>query len=131
MAKRRLIVEMESFGLFEPFDRKKLPKLVRFTEEIPVDLAHEFGYLLRIRGAKGKKLKFRIDHPEFRDDQGRKAPPFTGEEIINKNDYRFFLGDTFWEPLENKAGFWELTTWIDGNEVARKGFNMVYEPSAI
>jgi hypothetical protein len=126
MAKRKLDVEMVSFGLYEPFNRKKLPRLIQFTKEIPVDLDHEFGYILRIRGGKSLKLKFKIDHPEFRDEKGQKAAPFTGEEIINKNDYQFFLGDTFWEPLHNKAGFWELTTWIDGKEVARKGFNMTH-----
>lgn len=130
MAKKRLEVEMISFGLYEPFVRKNLPKLIHFTTDIPVDPVHEFGYILRIRGAKGRRLKFRIEHPEFRDEHGRKAAPFSGEEIINKNDYRFFLGDTFWEPLFNKAGFWELITWIDGQEVAKKGFNMIYNPPA-
>jgi len=114
---------MVSFGLYEPFDRKNIPKLLQFTEHITVAPGREFGYILRIQGGKGAKLTFRIDHPEFRE-QGQRAPQFTGEEIIHHNDYQFFLGDTFIEPWHNKTGFWELITWIDGVEVARKGFNM-------
>ena len=41
------------------------------------------------------------------------------------NDFRFFLGDTIWEPLEDKKGEWRLITWLDGVKVADKTLVMV------
>ena len=128
MAKQSPLVTMVSYGLYEPWDRKSIPKLIRFTTEIPVALGHEFGYVLRIQKAKNSLIDFTMEHPSFKDDKGRKAAPFTGEQYVKQNDYLFFLGDTFWEPLWDKAGRWELVTRLDGREVARKAFEMVFLP---
>lgn len=114
MAKKKVDVKVESYGLYKPLDKgsKELPKLVRFTEEIPCELGVEFGTILHIRNARGLKLTFQIDHPPFSDE------PFTGTEHIPLNDWKFFLGDTTWEPVEDKAGEWRIRTWIDGDLVA-------------
>ncbi len=98
---------------------KALPKLVRFTDEIPCELGVEFGYILRIRNARGLKLTFQIDHPPFSNE------PFTGMEHIPLNDWKFFLGDTTWEPIEDKAGEWRIRTWIDGDLVSDRTLTLV------
>jgi hypothetical protein len=125
MAKKQASVDMISYGIYEPWDRKGIPKLIQFTQTIPVALDREFGYVLRIQKAKNSLIDFTIDHPPFKDAKGRKAAPFTGEQYVKQNDFQFFLGDTFWEPLEDKVGPWELVTRLDGKEVARMTFQMV------
>ena len=100
-------VKMVSFGLYTPFDRegRQLPQVVEFTTDVPARLGVEFGYILQIRKVRGETLTFEINHPPFTDDSGNISPPFTGEVRITDNDYRFFLGDTLWEPLEDKLSF--------------------------
>jgi len=119
MPKQKPDVKIESYGLYRPLEKKgkALPKLVRFTEEIPCELGVEFGYILHIRNARGLKLAFQIDHPPFLRD-GEIDLPFSGTEHIPLNDWKFFLGDTTWEPIEDKAGEWRIRTWIDGDLVA-------------
>ena len=119
MAKQKPDVKMESWGLYTPLDKgsKVLPKLIRFTDKIPCELGVEFGYILHIRKGRGMKLTFQIDHPPFLRD-GEIDPPFTGEEYVPLNDWKFFLGDTAWEPIEDKEGDWRIRTWIDGDLVA-------------
>ena len=127
MSKNKAIVDMVSYGIYQSWDRKTVPKLSKFTTDIPVGLSCEFGYLLRIQKARGAKIDFTMHHPRFLDESGRRAAPFHGELYVKNNDYRFFLGDTFWEPLADKVGLWELVTRLDGLEVARKTFNMYLE----
>jgi hypothetical protein len=69
---------------------------------IKSDIGTEFGYVLHINKAKGKRIDFRIDHPPFKGEDGKVRPPFTGQVFINSNQYEFFLGDCVWEPLEDK-----------------------------
>jgi len=118
---------MESWGLYTPLekDSKELPKLVRFTDEIPCELGVEFGYILHIRKGRGMKLTFQIDHPPFFDSGGEVAHPFTGEEYVRSNDWKFFLGDTTWKPIADKAGDWRIRTWLDGNLVADRTLTLV------
>jgi len=122
MAKKNIESELYSYGIYSNWDRdsKKLPKLKKITDEIPLQLDIEFGYVIRIRGAKGKRIQYKIDHPPFPDEQGAPAEPFTGEYFINSNNYEFFLGDTIWEPIHNKKGEWTLTTWLDGKVLYKK-----------
>ena len=47
-----------------------------------------------------------------------------GEEFVNANEWRFFLGDTVWLSIEDKCGEWELITMLDGTEVAKMTFNL-------
>lgn len=127
MAKKKADVSMHSHGLYDGWDRdsKELPTLVKITTEIETELNIEFGYILRIRNARNSKITFRIEHPPFTDSTGKIAPPFVGELFVKTNDYRFFLGDTIWAPVENKRGKWRLITWLDGDKVADKTLNMV------
>jgi len=113
---------MHSHGQYDGWDRdsKSLPNLVRIGTEIEAALDVEFGYILRIRNARNAKITFRIDHPPFKGDDGEIAPPFDGELYVKTNDFRFFLGDTVWAPVEDKRGEWRLTTWVDGAKVADK-----------
>ena len=66
-----------------------------------------------------------MKHPPFTDEQGNIRPDFEGSQFINSNDWQFFLGDTIWLPVENKCGVWEIITYLDGREIARKSFNIV------
>lgn len=122
MAKRKPEVEIHSYGLYEGWDResKALPKLVAITNEIKAELDIEFGYILRIRNARNSRIAFRIEHPAFKDSSGKTAPAFEGGLYVKTNDYRFFLGDTIWSPVEDKRGEWRLITWLDDVKVADK-----------
>lgn len=122
MSKRKITFELYSYGIYSEWQRdsSQIPKLLEITNRIPVREGVEFGYVLNIKGAKGRTLNYRIDHPVFLDGEGMVAPPFEGEYFINSNDYAFFLGDTVWLPLEDKAGEWILTTWLDGKLLASK-----------
>jgi len=112
MPKQKPEIKIESCGLYTPLEKegKELPKLVRFTEEIPCELGIEFGYILHIRKGRGMKLTFQIDHPPFFRDacpaEGlggeidltvaeqstlRDTAPFTGEEYVRSNVWSFYL----------------------------------------
>lgn len=117
---------MHSHGLYDGWERdsKDLPNLVKMTTEIETAVDIEFGYILRIRNARNAKITFRIEHPPFLGSDGNIAPPFDGELYVKTNDFRFFLGDTIWAPVEDKRGTWRLITWLDGEKVADKTLNM-------
>jgi hypothetical protein len=127
MAKKNPEVTMRSYGVYTPFDREseELPHILEFTETVPARVGVEFGYILEIRKARGSLITFRIEHPPFTDSSGEVAPPFEGEQYVRTPEWRFFLGDTVWEPAEDKVGDWTLTTWLDGEEVARRTFELV------
>lgn len=129
MARRRVEVKMVSYGIYTMWDRasKSLPKIIKHTQDIPAKLDVEFGYTLLFRGAKGKVITFVMKHPPFCDEDGHVRPDFTGEQIINSNEWHFFLGDTIWLPIEDKCGDWELVTYLDDKEVVRMKFN-IYLP---
>ncbi len=122
MAKKKIESELYSYGIYSKWDRssKDLPKLMKITDQIPLELDMEFGYIILIKGAKGKRILFKIEHPPFRDNSGNIAEPFTGEIFIRTNDYKFFLGDTIWAPIIDKKGEWKLTTWLDGEIIIQK-----------
>ena len=124
--KRKPEVELYSYGIYSPWDRQSrdLPELKAISTTIPVQPEVEFGYVLRIRGGKGYTLTYEINHPPIQDKNGEWMPSFTGDIIIPSNDWEFFLGDTVWEPFEEKAGQWILITRIQGREVARKSFEL-------
>lgn len=120
-------VEMVSYGLYEEWHNhyKDLPKLKKFTYTIPCETASEFGYILNIKKGKGKQINYTIKHPDFLDSRGTPAKDFAGTEYINSNDWSFFLGDTIWEPIEDKAGKWQIIAEIDGKIVADKTFEVI------
>ncbi len=127
MAKRNTIVNIFTYGEYSKWQRKSkaIPKILKITTEIEAEIGTEFGYVLHIKNGKGKILSFEINHPPFFDDEGNVSPPFTGEQFINTNDFEFYLGDCVWEPLEDKLGDWEITTWLEGKSVAQKTFHLV------
>ncbi len=115
-------VEIVSYGRYTKWDRdsKKLPELVELTKEVKAEIGVEFGMIVAIFQAKGRFLDFRIDHPPFTDQNGEVEPSFEGNYQIRQNPYVFFLGDTIWEPIEDKRGPWTMTVFIDDQEVASK-----------
>ena len=126
MSKRRPEFRIYSYGEYTPWDRESrdIPKILGFSTEINAAIGTEFGYVLQIKNGKGETLEFQIDHPPFKNENGELAPPFTGEQFIRTNDFQFYLGDCIWEPLEDKLGKWELTTFYKGQVVAHKIFNL-------
>lgn len=129
MAKPKITWEMISWGRYSAWDRedKALPEIKEFTTEIPAVVGLEFGYILEIRKARGRKIHFTIEHPPFLDSQGQPAPAFTGEVYVRSNVWQFFLGDTIWEPVEDKCGPWRLMVELDGEIMADKTFTIVAE----
>ena len=127
MPKKKPEVTVHSYGLYEGWNResRELPTLVAISNEIKAELDVEFGYILRIRNARNGKITFRIEHPPFNDSSGKTAPPFEGGLYVKTNDYRFFLGDTIWSPVEDKRGEWRLITWLDDVKVADKTLLLV------
>jgi len=115
---------IKSYGLYTAWDKesKSLPKIVKHTLEIPAGLGVEFGFILSVRKGKGEVLSYRIDHPPFVDDNGEVMPPFEGTYFVNSNDFQFFLGDTVWEPVEDKKGLWTLSVSYKDKEVVSKRF---------
>ncbi len=122
--KRKPIIKMYSFGEYSQWERgsKELPKIIDFSTNIKAEIGTEFGYVLHIKNGKGKTVTFEIKHPPFTDNEGNLRPPFTGEQFIRTNDFKFYLGDCIWEPLKDKLGEWELTTFYKGEVVAHKTF---------
>ena len=129
MAKPKIVCKMVSYGVYKGWDKnsKDLPKITKFCDTLPAKIGIEFGYVLNIKKAKGKKLFYRIEHPPFLDDNGIESPPFIGELYVRTNDWQFFLGDTIWEPAENKIGIWRLITKLEGDVIADKSFSLVDE----
>ena len=115
-------IEIVSYGRYTKWDResRKLPELEDLTYEVKAKVGVEFGMIVEIFQAKGRFLDFVIDHPPFKDEDGAISPPFEGTYQIRKNPYIFFLGDTIWEPVDDKRGNWTMTVMMDGKELASK-----------
>ncbi len=130
MAKTKFICQQLNYGIYEHWDRdaRELPKIREFTTKIPARLDIEFGFILNIKKGKGKLLSFCIDHPPFLDASGNPAAPFTGDEYIRTNDWNFYLGDTLWDPIEDKLGPWRMTVEIEGQIVGDVTFQVVPIP---
>lgn len=118
---------MISYGEYSEWNRESadIPKILNITTRIEAEIGTEFGYVLQINGGKGESVAFKIDHPSFKNEKGEIAPSFEGEQFIRTNDFQFYLGDCVWEPLEDKLGKWELTTFHNGKVVANKVFELV------
>lgn len=126
MPKHKPVVEMLSHGIYRNWDAKakSLPKIDKFTTQIPAELGIEFGYIVNIKRAKNARLIYCIYHPGIPDEHGDVMPPFEGEEYVGNNDWDFYLGDTLWEPLSNKTGPWRMTLELDGRIIADKTFEV-------
>lgn len=132
MATPKTTWELASWGIYSEWDRdaKTLPKIRKFGHTVPALLGIEFGYVLKVKKGKGKKLTFCIEHPPFLDTDGEVTPPFTGEVYVRTNDWDFFLGDTVWEPVSDKVGPWRLTIRMEGEVIADETFVLVEEGDA-
>lgn len=124
MAKHKPVIEIDSYGIYSTWDAddKALPKIKQFTTEVPARVDIEFGFIVSIRKAKNRKLRYCVYHPDIPDKKGNVMPPFEGEEYVRTNDWQFYLGDTLWEPLDTMLGPWRMTMELDGELIAEKTF---------
>lgn len=128
-SKKRPKIKVESFGRYTPWNResKDLPKILEFTNTIKSEDGNEFGMILHITGGKGSKLDYRIVHPTFRNANGDIETDFTGNYLVNTNDYKFFIGDCIWLPVEDKVGEWIVQVEFEGKLIAEQKFNIIIE----
>lgn len=124
---RPLEIEIINYGLYSEWDRESqaLPSFLELTNSVEAKLGMEFGMIVQIRKARGRYLDFQIDHPPFTDETGDMAPPFTGTFRVKHNPFHFFLGDTIWEPIEDKKGEWKLSILLEGKVLVTKSINLV------
>ncbi|ERP31124.1 DUF3859 domain-containing protein [Chitinivibrio alkaliphilus] len=128
---KSVAVETECYGLFAKWSNqcRELPRFLKFTKTIPARVESEFGYLLYIRGGKGTALDYRIIHPPFLNSSGDITPDFVGSIPIRSNAFQAYVGDTLWEPLDDKCGPWRIISQIKGRVVADTTFTVVSEPT--
>ena len=126
MAKRKPEIRIRSYGIYSNWDSqsKTLPKIQQFTTEIPAELGIEFGFVVNIKGAKNWELDYCIDHPGILDTQGLRRAPFDGSVFVKANDWDFYLGDTIWEPVEDKLGPWRMAMELNGVVIGEKVFDV-------
>ncbi len=129
MAKKKVDIKIVNFGIYDKFDKddEQLPEIIEFSDKIPARLEIEFGMIVEITKARGEVISWRIGHPPFKNSRGCMAPPFTGEFHVNSPVYTFFLGDTIWEPIDDKLGIWDLSISWNGTTMARKKLKVVSE----
>jgi hypothetical protein len=129
LSKLRTSFEISSYGIYEKWDEKSksLPKIKTFTTNIPAQLEIEFGFILRAKKSKGKRLEWTIFHPDVPDENGHVMPPFEGVVYVRNNDWAFYLGDTIWAPIHDKIGDWRMLIECDGNVIAQKTFSLLVE----
>lgn len=115
---RPIEIEIINYGEYSQWERESssLPKFINLTTEVKAELGAEFGMIVEIRKARGRYLDFIIEHPPFTDEKGNVEPPFQGTFRVKHNPFYFFLGDTVWEPLEDKRGDWKMSI-LSGEEV--------------
>ncbi len=120
-------VEIISYGEYTRWssEDKSLPELIRLTDRVSGKTGVEFGMVVEISHGKGRYLQYRIDHPPFKDKSGEVMPPFEGEYQVRANPYRFFLGDTVWDPVDDKKGKWTFSVYFGDALVAQKSIEVV------
>lgn len=126
MRNKKLEIKIDSYGRYSKWNRgsKELPVILEFTNIIEAAEGNEFGMILIIKGGKGLKLDYCIKHPPFHDSKGNPEPDFTGEYYVNSNDFRFFIGDCIWLPIEDKVGEWSIFVYHNGKTIASKILNI-------
>ena len=120
MAKSKPQITLESYGIYSHWDKadKALPQITQFTTQVKAELDVEFGLIVNIKKAKGEKLHYCIYHPGIIDADGEEMQPFEGTVYVKDNDWSFYLGDTVWEPIEDKIGNWRMTLSLAGKIIA-------------
>tara|TARA_R110002049_G_scaffold285698_4_gene467159 strand:+ start:350806 stop:351426 length:621 start_codon:yes stop_codon:yes gene_type:complete len=126
MAKRKPEIKMRTFGIYSKWDgdSKELPRFTRSTTRVRAKIGVEFGFVVDVKNCKNRQLHYCIDHPGILDADGKKRPPFDGMVYVKTNDWKFYLGDTIWEPVDDKLGDWRLTLEMDDQLVAEKTFQL-------
>lgn len=126
MAKRKREIRIRTYGIYTKWDSdsKNLPKVAEITTTVRAVVDVEFGFVASIRGARNERLEYRIDHPGILDADGNRRPPFNGFVYVKTNDWNFYLGDTIWEPIDDKLGPWHMSIGFDGEVVAEKTFQL-------
>jgi len=129
MPPKKPVVRIQSYGIYTTWQSKSkaLPKIQKFTLDIPAQIDIEFGLTINLKSARGSKIFFTIDHPGILDDTGQARAPFTGEVHVTNNDWDFYLGDTIWAPIEDKCGDWRMTIEHKGAIIAEKTFTVTAE----
>ncbi len=128
MGKKQVKIEVKtvSWGLYAKWSNRcrELPKFLKFTTDIPARYESEFGYILKVKNGKGKSIDYVVHHPPFTDEEGNVEPSFTGSIPIKPGNFEAYLGDTLWEPIEDKVGEWRVVAKIDGVVVEDKTFTI-------
>ena len=126
MAKRKPEIRLKSYGIYTKWDSdaKELPRIQEFTTRVEAIVDVEFGFVVNIKGAKNSELDFCIDHPGILDAEGNRRQPFDGTVFVRTNDWDFYLGDTIWEPIQDKLGKWKMTLELKGEIIAEKSFEL-------
>lgn len=127
MAKQHPEVTLRTYGIYSQWDSasKDLPRFIESTTQIPARVDIEFGMVINVKGGKNLPLNFCIDHPGIRDDRGRRRKPFADTVYVKTNDWDFYLGDTIWEPIDDKIGTWRMTIELQGHIVAEQSFQLI------
>lgn len=117
MAKNKPQFSIESYGIYQKWNNKGkgLPQIQRVTSIVPAEIDIEFGLILHAKKAKGLQLNWCIEHPDICDTKGRQMQPFQDDVYVRNNDWKFYLGDTIWAPIEDKTGPWRM--YVKYNDV--------------
>ncbi|TWU24389.1 hypothetical protein Pla52o_23160 [Novipirellula galeiformis] len=120
---------MRTFGIYAHWDAesKELPRFIQSTTTVHAKVGVEFGFVVNIKNAKNQSLHYCIDHPGILDAEGKRRLPFDGDVYVKQNDWNFYLGDTIWDPIEDKLGLWTLAIELDEKIVAEKTFELYRE----
>ena len=131
MARRQPEIKMRSHGIYTHWDAcaKELPRIAEFTTRVRAEIDVEFGFIVNIKGGKNQMVEYCIYHPGIRDTKGVARPPFDGTVYVKTNDWNFYLGDTIWEPINDKLGNWRMTLEMAGTIVAEKTFELFVDES--
>lgn len=126
MAKQKPVVRVRTYGIYSKWDSqsKSLPDFLESSVRIPAKVDVEFGLVVNIQGAKNMRMRYCIDHPGIRADDGTVRAPFEDIVHVKTNDWDFYLGDTIWEPIVDKIGFWRMFLELDGKIVADQTFEL-------
>lgn len=129
MSKLRRCFEISSYGIYQNWDEKSknLPKIKTFTTNIPAQIDIEFGFILKAKNSKGKRLDWTIFHPQVPDEKGHVMPPFEGVVYVRNNDWEFYLGDSIWAPIHDKVGDWLMVIMCEEKVIAQKTFSVLIE----
>lgn len=117
---------MRSYGIYTQWNSaaKELPDLKEVTTDVPAVIDIEFGFVVQIHNAKNMQLDYCIDHPGILDKDGKRRAPFDGSVFVKSNEWDFYLGDTIWDPIQDKLGPWRMHVELAGKIVAEKTFNV-------